>query len=109
MSLAENIVNVGTHAFDRTGDRGQVPFTKYNNAITELYTSIAAIIAGATFTFEQALPASTWMITHNLARFPGVTVVDSAGSEVMGEVAYVDANTITLIFSAPFSGTAYLN
>jgi hypothetical protein len=109
MPLEENIVNVGTVPFDRTGDKGQVPFTKYNRAITELYASIASIIAGATFTFEQALPAGTWSILHNLGRFPGVTVVDSAGSEVIGEVTYDDANSITVNFSAPFSGTAYLN
>jgi hypothetical protein len=62
-----------------------------------------------TFTFTQSSPQSTWLIAHNLARFPSVTVIDSGGSEVEGDVDYVDSNHISVAFSAPFSGTAYLN
>ena len=103
MPLEENLVFVGTVPFDRTGDKGQVPFLKYNAAITELYGSVGTTI------FDQASPASTWNIAHNLGRFPAVTVVDSSGREVDGEVLYTDANNVVLNFSAPFSGTAYLN
>jgi hypothetical protein len=38
-----------------------------------------------------------------------VTVKDSAGSTVIGEVEYVDLNNITITFSGAFSGEAYLN
>lgn len=55
----------------------------------------------------QAL--STWSITHNLQKFPSVTVVDSAGSKVTGEVDYIDINNLTVSFTAEFGGIAYLN
>jgi len=55
----------------------------------------------------QAL--STWSITHNLQKFPSVTVVDSAGSKVTGEVDYIDINTLEVSFTAEFGGIAYLN
>jgi hypothetical protein len=62
-----------------------------------------------TYTFTQSSPSALWMITHNLNRYPDVSVVDSAGSVVVGDPRYIDANTISIAFSAPFSGVAYLD
>jgi hypothetical protein len=61
------------------------------------------------FVFNQNSPATTWNITHNLGRRPSVTVVDSAGTVVIGEVTYTSDNALTIQFSAGFSGQAYLN
>ena len=58
---------------------------------------------------DQSIPASTWSITHNLNKYPSVTIVDPANSEIIGEVVYVNTNTLTLTFSASFSGKAFLN
>ena len=58
---------------------------------------------------DQADAASQWVINHSLEKFPSVTVVDSAGNVVYGQVNYVDENTVTVDFGASFSGTAYLN
>lgn len=56
----------------------------------------------------QSFASSEWVITHSLGGKPSVTVVDSADTHVFGEVKY-DGNTqITVLFSAPFSGYAYL-
>lgn len=57
----------------------------------------------------QGVPASIWTVTHNLAKRPSVDVVDSAGQHVVGQVDYLDDNTVVLTFSAPFSGEAYFN
>ena len=54
-------------------------------------------------------PLSTWVITHNLGRFPSVTTVDSAGSEINGAITYDNENTITVVFNSATSGNAYLN
>jgi hypothetical protein len=62
-----------------------------------------------TYTFVQHVPASTWDIVHNLGRFPSVTVVDSANTQVEGDVTYVSANEITVGFTGGFAGEAYLN
>jgi hypothetical protein len=67
------------------------------------------IPGGTTYTFTQSMPAALWTITHNLNRFPSVEVTDSTGRIVEGDEQYVDANTLTVAFSAPFSGEAYLN
>jgi hypothetical protein len=64
---------------------------------------------GQTYTHSQSIPSETWTINHNLGQFPSVTVVDSAGTEVIGGVTYQNSNTIVLSFTAAFAGKAYLN
>lgn len=62
-----------------------------------------------TFVYDQNSPCDEWVIVHNLGRFPSVSVIDSAGTVVVGEIKYLDKNRIVCSFSAPFIGTAYLN
>lgn len=61
------------------------------------------------YVHDQGMPASIWTITHNLGRKPSVTCVDALDVVVMGRVEYIDENNLTITFSAPFSGKAYLN
>lgn len=63
----------------------------------------------ANYFHSQTIASDTWVITHNLNKFPSVTVIDSAGNEVIGEVIYNDTNNVTLKFSGEFKGTATLN
>ena len=70
--------------------------------------------ADATYTHNQSTASATWTITHNLNKFPSVTVIDSGDSVVQGEILYNSANQLTLTFYAggvasAFSGKAYLN
>ena len=61
------------------------------------------------FVFTQGTPSATWTITHNLGKFPSVSVVDSANTQVYGNVDYINDNSLTLTFTSAFSGKAYLN
>lgn len=62
-----------------------------------------------TYRHVQGVAATVWTITHNLACRPSVTVVDSVGALVVGQVEYLDDNNVRLTFSAAFGGEAYLN
>lgn len=62
-----------------------------------------------TYIHKQAIAANTWEITHNLYKYPSVSVVDTGGNVVIGDVEYTSLNTLVIKFTAPFSGTAYLN
>ena len=62
-----------------------------------------------TFVFTQVAPAATWVITHNLNKFPSVSVVDTANTSGFGAVEYNSANQLTITFSGAFAGKAYLN
>lgn len=62
------------------------------------------------YTHDQASASASWTVTHNLGRFPSITVVDTSGNRILGfEAVYDSANQVTLTFSAAFSGKAYLN
>ena len=72
------------------------------------------IIGDITYTHNQSSVSNTWTITHNLNRFPSVTVIDSTNTVVIGTVVYNSANQLTITFfqagsALAFSGKAYLN
>lgn len=61
------------------------------------------------YVHKQETSSDTWEVIHGLGKEPAVTVVDSAGTEVIGEVEYVSLNKCILRFQAPFSGKAIFN
>lgn len=63
----------------------------------------------STYIHQQIAPADVWTINHNLGRFPGIVIVDSAGSKVYGDIQFVSENQIQVSFTAAFAGKAYLN
>jgi hypothetical protein len=64
---------------------------------------------GAGYVHDQATPASTWIVTHNLGYYPNVTVVDSGSTTVEGDITHLTINQVRIIFSAAFTGKAYLS
>ena len=68
-----------------------------------------------TFIFTQAVAATEWgdgtppVVTHNLGKFPSITVVNNNNVVINGEYTYIDNNNVKLTFSAAFAGKAYLN
>ena len=62
-----------------------------------------------TFEFTQGVPSTTWNITHNLGKFPSITVIDTGNTVVTGEYNYTSNTNVILTFSAAFAGKAYLN
>jgi hypothetical protein len=63
----------------------------------------------ASYTHIQAIPEAVWTIIHPLAFQPNVTVVDTQGEQVEGEVDYTSGSVVTVTFNAAFGGTAYLS
>ena len=61
------------------------------------------------FVYTQAVPSSQWNINHTLNKFASVSVVDTAGTQVYGDVTYDSYSSITLNFSSAFAGKAFLN
>lgn len=61
------------------------------------------------YVYDQSAASSTWNVNHNLNKYPSVSVVDSAGTVVNGDIQYVDPNNLILTFSSAFSGKAYCN
>lgn len=63
----------------------------------------------ADYTHVQAEPSATWVVTHNLGSYPVPTIILTGETEpVYTDIEYLDANTLTLSFAEPVSGTVYL-
>ncbi len=77
---------------------------------TEFWPEEPFYAAGLTLRsiFTQAVPAAEWYIPHTLGGYPSVTIVDSSGTSVFGEVLYLSTTEVQVTFAVPFSGFAYL-
>jgi len=60
------------------------------------------------YTHTQSVASSSWTISHTLDGYPSVTVVDSAGTVVIGKVTYNSTSSVTVDFQGSFTGLAYL-
>lgn len=61
------------------------------------------------FLFKQMESKDEWIINHKLKKYPSVSIIDSAGTNVIGEVTYLDENSLRINFSSIMSGKAFLN
>jgi len=62
-----------------------------------------------TYTHSQDVASDIWVVEHNLGKFPSATIVDSGGTAVYGDIKYIDNMSLTISFSAIFSGKVYCN
>ena len=61
------------------------------------------------YVHTQPTPSKVWQVQHNLGKYPSITIVDSAGTQVEGDVDYTDTNNCILTFEGAFSGKAFCN
>lgn len=66
-------------------------------------------IADLNYIHNQTEASDEWVIVHNLNKYPAVSIIDSAGDEVEGNVHYDSLNQVTITFIGAFKGTATLN
>jgi hypothetical protein len=61
------------------------------------------------YVHNQGTTSATWSILHNLGWYPNVTIIDSAGTTVEGDVSHISQNLVSITFSGAFTGVAYLS
>lgn len=76
-----------------------------SEGVTNKYFTVGRV----SYEHMQDVVNSTWTVTHNLGFKPNVTVQDSAGTIYEGEISYINLDSLTITFSAAFSGKAYLS
>jgi len=89
---------------------------KYDNAVSGLTATTAQgaidelqAIKATYYRHVQSAAATVWTVNHNLGKLIcNVTAKDSSGSEIYGQVDFVDVNTLTITFSAATGGEAYV-
>jgi len=86
--------------------------TSNGGLIQDEYYAVATWPEGVNdkhYAHNQSSASTTWSITHNLNKFPSVTVVLSTGQKGYGDVTYTDENNLTISFTGAESGKAYMN
>lgn len=68
-----------------------------------------ALSSDKNYVHNQTAASALWTVTHNLGKYCSVTVVDSGGNIIVGNIAYVDTNKLLIHFSSAVSGKAYCN
>lgn len=103
------------------GDSGDVPTSSDYNQLTNKPEINGVVLNGnqtsadlkikedKTFVYTQATAAAEWSIAHNLDKYPIVSIVDTGGNVVVGDIIYIDADHVKIKFNAAFAGKAYLN
>jgi len=76
---------------------------------TVVEVPVKVYVTDSTYVHDQPVASSAWVITHNLAKYPSVTVVDVSGNQVSAAVNYVNNNVVIVTFASAFAGKAYLN
>ncbi len=76
---------------------------------TDLWTILQTLTVQTNYVHDQQTASSSWVVVHNMGKKPSVSIVDTADDEVIGKVTYNSNNQLTITFSAPTSGKAYLN
>lgn len=73
------------------------------------YVDLAAASGDIAYTHNQISASREWLVCHNLNKHPSVTVVDSASTVVVGDIAYLNTEELIISFTSEFSGRAFLN
>ena len=108
---APNVVNVQQDTPNSvTVNQDDQNLVTVKTVVNSITVATGTIATGPTkrHIHTQGTVSSTWTINHTLGGRPSVTVVDSAGTVVFGEVQYLSNTQVRVLFSAPFSGSAYL-
>lgn len=103
-----DISNLGIQNFKENEVRETVRDTE-TATNDKLVTEKAVALAVNSYVHDQAVASSTWVINHNLGRYPSVTVVDSAGTQFIVQVEYNSKNQLTVYMNGSTTGKAYLN
>ena len=108
---SEQLPEIGTPGiiYVVTGDNAIYRWDSVSEGYRIIKTNGTEQVVGQTYVHKQTTSAIQWDINHNLDKYPSVTIVDSAGTQVYGDVNYVDRNHLTITFTSELGGRAYLN
>lgn len=93
---------------DSTQKKSSKPTQGYSPPI-DLEDVYKQHIKDKSFVYNQIVADKEWHIIHDLQKYPSVSIVDSAGNIVVGDVEYISNSKVVVRFSGAFSGKAYLN
>jgi len=108
--VSNNIqIKTGENVSVSSSTSAPVSVKAVSNSTTISVAGFSAALVDKNYVHQQSSASATWTITHNLNKRPSVSVVDSAGTQIICEVRYDSDNQVTLTFDDSTAGEAYLN
>ena len=102
ISKFRNDVHIDKKVYDSTSSAGTA-------GQQLLSTSTGVTWTDQTFIHSQGAASTTWSVTHNLNKYPSVTIVTDSNVVVIGDIVYNSVNQSTITIASADSGKAYLN
>lgn len=109
VSQLENDLNYQTQ--EQVQEAIQAESTVINNRIDTEVERLEEEIqeSSNTFVFEQGIPATEWVINHNLNKRPSIDLVDYNGKVFEADREYISDNQVIIRLDNAGTGYAYLN
>ena len=106
-TIPANFTNLQDTFPNYTGKAGKALIVNSNeNGIT---TSTGVLTSDANYIHTQIVASDTWVIIHNLGKYPSVRIKDETGASLTGDIEDNSINQITIYFSTAKAGTAIIN
>ena len=81
----------------------------YEEGAIAVESGFTALSSDKNYVHNQTAASALWTVAHNLGKYCAVTVTDSGGNIIVGNVEYINTNKLLIRFSSAVSGRAYCN
>ena len=91
------------------GDPGISPSIATHESNPASHPDIRALVAAkaTSYNHTQTMASTSWVINHNLNKYPAVITILADGTKVEGSIIYNGYNVASVVFGKAVSGTAY--
>lgn len=95
---------------DPNAGGGRSFYYEWENKAADLEQQIQDVASGGgvSYVHHQTVPAAQWVIDHHMGLIPNVVILDATGTEMVSEIRYPSDQTVVVVHSKPYAGTAYL-
>ena len=87
---------------------GSTDFTQESVNVSIDYAYVKSQVR-ENYVHDQQVASNSWVVPHALNKYASVSIVNTANQVIVGEITYNTLNQLTITFTSPISGKAYIN
>lgn len=87
---------------------GSTDFTQESVNVSIDYAYVKSQVK-ENYVHDQQVASNSWVVPHALNKYASVSIVNTANQVIVGEITYNTLNQLTITFTSPISGKAYIN
>jgi hypothetical protein len=101
------LADLGFVAFDPSTI--EATLDDHEDRISALELAFPLLQGDKHYVHVQSSPATIWTYTHNMGKKPSITIIDSAGSQILAKITYVDSNNVEIDFDGVLTSGEAIN